>query len=37
MDILCNYQGFVNCILILVFGAYNVDSHTEEVRRGKKN
>ena len=35
MDILCNYQGFVNCILILVFDAYNVDRHTEEVLQYK--
>lgn len=31
MEILCNYQGFKNCVLILVFDAYNVEGHTEEV------
>ena len=24
MDILCNYQGFKKCVLILVFDAYRV-------------
>lgn len=30
-DILCNYQGFRKCSLILVFDAYRVEGHTEEV------
>ena len=31
MDILCNYQGFKNCILILVFDAYKVKGNVGEV------
>ena len=31
MDILCNYQGFRRCSLILVFDAYRVEGHAEEV------
>jgi predicted RNA-binding protein with PIN domain len=31
MDILCNYQGFKNCILILVFDAYKVKGGIGEV------
>lgn len=31
MDILCNYQGFRQCRLILVFDAYRVEGHVEEV------
>ena len=31
MDILCNYQGFKKCTLILVFDAYKVEGHQEEV------
>jgi predicted RNA-binding protein with PIN domain len=31
MDILCNYQGFVKCRLILVFDAYRVEGHPGEV------
>ncbi|MFP3156247.1 TetM/TetW/TetO/TetS family tetracycline resistance ribosomal protection protein [Lachnospiraceae bacterium ZAX-1] len=31
MDILCNYQAFKTCILILVFDAYRVEGHTCEV------
>lgn len=30
MDILCNYQGFRKCRLILVFDAYRVEGHAEE-------
>ena len=33
MDILCNYQGFRGCRLILVFDAYRVEGHAEEVVR----
>ncbi len=33
MDILCNYQGFRKCRLILVFDAYRVEGHAEEVVR----
>lgn len=32
MDILCNYQGFKKCILILVFDAYKVKGGAGEVR-----
>lgn len=32
MDILCNYQGFQNCHLILVFDAYRVQGHRCEVQ-----
>ncbi|MDY4693434.1 MAG: translation factor GTPase family protein [Blautia sp.] len=31
MDILCNFQGFKKCILILVFDAYRLEGHAEEV------
>lgn len=31
MDILCNYQGFKNCEVILVFDAYRVQNHKTEV------
>lgn len=31
MDILCNYQGFKKCILILVFDAYKVKGNVGEV------
>jgi predicted RNA-binding protein with PIN domain len=31
MDILCNYQGFKKCILILVFDAYKVKGGLGEV------
>lgn len=31
MDILCNYQGFKQCILILVFDAYLVEGNIGEV------
>lgn len=31
MDILCNYQGFHKCELILVFDAYRVQNHKTEV------
>ncbi len=31
MDILSNYQGFKKCPLILVFDAYKVEGHREEV------
>ena len=33
MDILSNYQGMAGCILILVFDAYRVEGHAEEVVR----
>lgn len=33
MDILCNYQGFVKCTLILVFDAYKVKGGHGEVSR----
>ena len=33
MDILCNYQGFTGCILIVVFDAYKVKGNTREVYR----
>lgn len=29
MEILCNYQGFKKCTLILVFDAYRVEGHVE--------
>lgn len=32
-DILCNYQGFRKCSLILVFDAYRLEGHPEEVIR----
>lgn len=31
MDILCNYQGFKKCHLILVFDAYRVQNHRTEI------
>lgn len=31
MDLLCNYQGYKKCTLILVFDAYKVQGHTEEI------
>ena len=31
MDILSNYQGFKKCTLILVFDAYKVEGHQEEI------
>lgn len=31
MDILCNYQGFHKCTVILVFDAYRLEGHAEEV------
>ncbi len=33
MDILCNYQGFKKCHLILVFDAYKVEGHACEVQK----
>lgn len=33
MDILSNYQGWKKCTLILVFDAYKVEGHAEEVIR----
>ena len=33
MDILSNYQGYRKCTLILVFDAYKVEGHAEEVIR----
>lgn len=33
MDILCNYQGFVQCRLILVFDAYRVKGGQEKVQQ----
>jgi small GTP-binding protein len=30
MDVLCNYQGFRKCNLILVFDAYRIEGHEEE-------
>ena len=33
MDILSNYQGYKKCTLILVFDAYKVEGHAEEVIR----
>ena len=30
MDILCNYQGYENCQVILVFDAYRVQNHRTE-------
>ena len=35
MDVLCNYQGFKNNILILVFDAYRVEGHPGEISRYK--
>ena len=31
MDILCNYQGYKQCTLILVFDAYKVEGNPGEV------
>lgn len=31
IDVMCNYQGFRKCGLILVFDAYRVQGHAEEV------
>ena len=31
MDILCDYQGYRKCTLILVFDAYKVEGHAEEI------
>ena len=31
MDILCNYQGFRKCQVILVFDAYRVQNHRTEI------
>ena len=31
MDILCDYQGYRKCTLILVFDAYKVQGHREEI------
>ena len=31
MDVMCNYQGFRKCHLIVVFDAYRVEGHAEEV------
>lgn len=33
MDILCNYQGYKKCILILVFDAYKVEGNQGEVQK----
>lgn len=33
MDLLCDYQGYKNCTLILVFDAYKVQGHAEEILR----
>lgn len=33
MDLLCNYQGYKNCVLILVFDAYKVPGNTGTVSR----
>lgn len=33
INTLCNFQGFKKCELILVFDAYKVKGHTEEVER----
>lgn len=33
MDILCNYQGYKKCVLILVFDAYKVEGYTMEVQK----
>lgn len=30
MDILCNYQGYMSCTIILVFDAYKVEGQVEE-------
>ncbi len=33
INILCNYQGYKKCELILVYDAYKVKGHTEEVEK----
>ena len=33
INILCNYQGYKGCELILVFDAYKVKNHTEDVEK----
>lgn len=33
MDILCNYQGFCKCTLIVVFDAYRVQGHACEISK----
>ncbi len=33
MDILCNYQGFRKCTVILVFDAYKVEGYALEIQR----
>ncbi|MGN1266761.1 MAG: NYN domain-containing protein, partial [Dorea sp.] len=33
MDILCNYQGFKKCTVILVFDAYKVDGYAQEIMK----
>ena len=33
MDILCNYQGYKKCVLILVFDAYKVEGYTLEIQK----
>ena len=33
MDILCNYQGFRRCTVILVFDAYKVDGYALEIQK----
>ena len=33
MDILCNYQGYKNCTLILVFDAYKVKGNPGSVEK----
>ena len=33
MDILCNYQGYKKCVLILVFDAYKVEGYALEIQK----
>ena len=33
MDMLCNYQGYKKCTLILVFDAYKVEGNQGEVQK----
>lgn len=33
MDVLCNYQGFKKCVVILVFDAYKVDGYALEIQK----
>ena len=33
MDILCNYQGYKKCVLILVFDAYKVEGEVLEIQK----